>query len=214
MSIIQIPRLRSQITAITAHFGDSTTFVSALRSLLIYYSRNKHFPMLLESSAEELPQYDIAEVVMVELESAFIRLANNHPQEAIEIADILWREPVFEPKKLAVFLISHLGDRYGESYLQYAEKWINENLDERLLNEILDASEQIPFIVTSRKWLDLIYHWLNSSSRKMVRNGLKALGQLISRKDFQTCPTYLGFYFRLFRSQISLSKEIYLISPG
>ena len=209
MAVIQIPRLRSQINAVAAHFGDSGTFTSALKSLLINYSRNKHFPLLLEASSQELVHYDLAEVVIMELESAFIRLAKNYPQEAIEIADRLWREPVFEPKKLAIILISHLGNEYGETFVQHVDKWIDEDLDEKLLNEILDESEQIPYIVTSKKWLELIYHWLNSSSRKMVKNGLKALGQLISRKDFQDMPLIFGLLFPIFsQPDLAIQKNL------
>jgi len=209
MAIIQIPRLRSQINAVAAHYGDSGTFISALKSLLINYSRNKHFPLLIEDSEQELNHYDLAEVVMVELESAFIRLAKNHPQEAIEIADRLWREPVFEQKKLAIILVSHLGNEYGETFVQHVDKWIDEDLEDKLLNEILDASEQIPFIVTSKKWLDLIYHWLNSSSRKLIRNGLKALGQLISRKDFQDMPYVFGLLFPVFsQPDLAIQKNL------
>lgn len=209
MAIIQIPRLRSQINAIAAHFDNSGTFISALKSLLNIYSGNKHFPLLLENSPQGLHYYDLAEVVMAELESAFIGLSRNHPLEAIEIADLMWQEPVFEMKKLAVITVSHLGDNYGEYFVQRMDEWIAEDLDEKLLNEILAESQHLPFLVTSKKWLELINNWLNSSSRKMVKNGLKALGQLISRKDFQDMPFVFGLMFPIFsQSDFALQKNL------
>jgi len=209
MAIIQIPHLRSQINAIAAHFDDSGKFISALKSLLNIYSNNKHLPLLLVNSPQELHYYDLAEVVVAELESAFIGLSRNHPLEAIDIADRLWKEPVFELKNLAIILVSHLGDNYGEFFVQRMDEWINEDLDEKLLNEILIESEHMPFLVTSQKWLDLINNWLNSSSRKMVRNGLKALGQLISRKGFQDMPFVFGLMFPIYsQSDFALQKNL------
>ena len=209
MAIIQIPRLRSQINAIAAHFDDSGTFNSTLKSLLNIYSRNKHLPLLLETNPQGLYHYDLAEVVMIELETAFIKLSRNHPLEAIDIADRLWREPLFEPKKLAIILVSHLGDDYGEHFLKRVDEWIDEDLDDQLLNEILAASEQISFLVTNKKWLELINNWLNSSSSKMVKNGLRALGQIISRKDFQDMPFVFGLMFPIFiQPELSIQKNL------
>jgi hypothetical protein len=147
---------------------------------------------------------------MAELESAFIGLSRNYPLEAIEIADRLWHEPFFEPKKLAVILVSHLGDDYGEYFVQRMDEWIDEDIDEKLLNQILTESEHIPFLVTSKKWLELIDYWLNSSSRKMVRNGFKALGKIISRKDFQDLPFVFGLMFPIF-SQSDFASQNNLI---
>ena len=214
MAIIQIPRLRSQINALAIHYDDSKVFVSALGSFFNIYGRNKSIADLYKNEEQTtLLTYDITDVVFTELESSFKKIAKFHPRQAVETADLLWQEPIFESKKLAIILVSNLGNDYSDTYIQRIEQWIHDGLEEKIFNEILNTSDQIPFLIANDKWQGLINNWLNSDSRQMIRNGLKALGQLINKKEFQNLPYIFGVILPIFcQPELSIQKDLMTIT--
>jgi len=210
MTIIQIPRLRSQINAIAIHIDNTQAFLSALDAFFRIYSQNKYLPQWLENDSAGLLTYDLAEAVMTEMESTFKILSRSHPREAIDIAEQLWQDSFFESKKLAIILLANLGDEHSNHSIKHIDQWIRDDIDERLFNEILAASEDIPFLVESEKWLELIHKWLNSDSNKMIKNGLKALGQLMIKKEFQNMPSVFSLTLPIYmRPEIAIQKELF-----
>ena len=209
MAVIQIPRLRSQINAIIIHYADTDAFLSGLRSFFGIYSQRKSTAALYESDRKTMLYYGLPEVVENELEIAFKGVAKNHPNEAVEIADHLWREQFFESRKLAIILVSALDSPYSDLYLRRMDQWIQKDLDEHLFNEILQASNQIPYLTVNEKWISIINSWLHSDSKVLIQYGLQALCQLVKKKEFQNLPFVFSLMMPVFSQPIlAMQKEL------
>lgn len=208
MAVVNIPGLSSQIRAMNAHLSNTDIFLNSLRSILLTYSENKYMDMLKNDQGKS-PSYQIPEIVFAELDSSFKSISRSHPKEAIGIADLLWEEKYLEPKKFAITIISNLDNTYGDVFIDRIKQWVDDQLDAQLVGEILSSSRTKSYLTFNDSWLDLISKWLVAASKQLNKNGLIALGQLVSRKDFQNLPKVFGLITPIFsQPELTIQKDL------
>ena len=188
MPPVQLARLRPQVNALMAHYQDREYFRKTLLLLLEKYSEKKSATNTWLQDDHNIPAYRVPLIVMNELESALQILAKTHPQACIPLAETLWAQTHYEPRKLAIFLLAKLASPFQEQFVLHMRDWISADLDQNLIREIIEQSGRKPEIVTSSQWINLVRSWINSSENDLQRIGIRAVALLVEDRAFQNLP--------------------------
>jgi hypothetical protein len=208
MSLVQLSRLKSQLNALTTHFNDPVIFKKTLLSLFLLYEKKDSAPGNWQRKNSRLQTYNIPESVMSELESKISGLSRIMPEQALFNADILWGIPYYEPKKIAIVMVSNLNDSFQNEFLQRINSWLLVGVDDDLIKDILATVEEKPAILKNKLWLDLIRTWLNSNDIANIKLGLQALDITLSRR-YQNLPEIFSILTPLIsKPQLVIQKEI------
>jgi hypothetical protein len=208
MSLVQLSRLKSQLNALTTHFNDPVIFKKTLISLFLLYEKKDSTQANWRVSNSQLQIYNVPESVLTELESKLASLSRIFPSQALVNTDILWGIPFYEPKKIAIVMVSSLNDFYQTEFLQRINSWLLVGMDDVLIKDLLAAVEEKPAILQSKQWLDLIKTWLNCNDIANIKLGLQALDITLSR-GYQNLPEIFSMLTPLIcKPNLVIQKEI------
>jgi hypothetical protein len=209
MPPVQLSRLRPQVNALMSHYGDETRFIRTLQLILEKYSEKQNPTNAWLRVDPGIPTYFSSPVVMNELESALELLAKTRPQNCVPLAEAMWRLPQYEPKKLAVFLLSRLGGEYREEFIQHVRDWYAAGISEALVGEIIQQSSQRLEIVSSREWLNLLESWLLSEDKRTQKIGMRAMQNLLDNHGFHNLPVVFTMITPLYSDpRITVQKDL------
>jgi len=180
MPLVQLSRLRSQLNALEAHFGNPEVFLDSLISLFQVYENKTATTNIWPRKNAQSSTYNVPNSVMAELESRLEVLARLNPQAAQINADKLWAIPYYEPKKAAIALISNLTDLYNNEFLQRIQKWLSAGLEVSLIKALVAAVETRKDLLQDKQWLDFIKKWLDSRELQDIKLGLQLLNRTLT----------------------------------
>ena len=180
MPLVQISRLRSQLNALEAHFSNPEVFRDSLISLFLVYENKKSSINIWLRKSSQFSTYSVPESVLAELESRIEVLSRLMPEFALINADNLWEIPFYEPKKIAISLISNLTDAYDDEFLKRVRLWLTTDLEEILIKDLLSAVETKSDLLQNKKWLDFMKEWLTSSEVQDIKLGLRMMNRTLS----------------------------------
>jgi hypothetical protein len=208
MSLVQLSKLNSQLNALAAHFNDPVIFKKTLISLFLLYEKKVLSSVSWSRNSSQLQSYNVPESVMTELESRIAGLSRIYPEQTLVNADILWDIPYYESRKIAIVMITSIGDEFQNEFLKRIQLWLSASEDEILKKDLLTAVEEKPAIMQNKQWLDLIKTWLNSSDVTKIKLGLLALNKTLGR-DFQNLPEIFSLLTPLVsRPNLAIQKEL------
>ena len=138
-----------------------------------------------------MPAYNLSPIALNELENAFETLAKVHPEQAIRLADMLWEQDMYEPKKLAIMALAALLPPHHEVFIEHARRWIPQGLPDSLIGEIMERSSLKPEIVASPQWSALMRAWIWSQDKSLQKIGMRAAGNMARSKEFKNLPLVL-----------------------
>jgi len=188
MPPVQLARLRPQINALISHYQDHKLFLKTLLLIFENYSEKKSSRNVWLRAKLNMPAWQVPLIVINELEAALEILARAHPQESITLADAMWGQPYYEPKKLAIFLLAKLEPPHQEEFIHRTEAWISAGVEEALIAEVIEQSSLRLEIITSPAWINLVKGWLNAEDKNLQKTGLGAVSKLVENEDFQNLP--------------------------
>lgn len=186
MQSVKLSRLKSQLNALAVHFSEPELFQGAATSLFEMYE-NKRISTNQWSGRTQLSFYGIPESVMAELETKFAALSREFPQEAIANADFLWTAPYYEPKKIAIVILSKLDAAYVNEFIKRIQSWISPALEDILVTDLISSINDKTEISHSKEWLLMVKTLLDSHEPKSVELGLISLKATLSQ-PFQNLP--------------------------
>jgi len=209
MPPVQLSRLRPQVNALMSHYGDEACFIKTLRLIFEQYTEKQNPTNAWMRIDPGIPAYFTSPVVMNELESALEVLAKTRPQACIPLAEAMWQMTQYEPKKLAVFLLAHLGGDYREEFIRHVRDWYTAGISEALVGEIIQQSSLRLEILSSREWLNLLESWLLSEDKRTQKIGLRAVQNMMDNRAFQNLPVVFTLITPLYSDpRITLQKDL------
>ena len=188
MPPVQLVRLRPQVNTLMTHYQDEGLFEKTLLLIFEKYTEKRSATNAWLRPDPGMPSYNLSPLVMNELENAFEALSKLHPAEAIRLADHIWQQPYYEPKRLAIILLASLPPENREAFFQRIEQWIPAGLQDCLISELIEHISILPRALSSERWIDLVRTWLYSDDKNLVKVGMRAVSKVVENPRFQNLP--------------------------
>lgn len=185
MAPAQLSRLRPQITALASQFEDVDTFLLSLTALLKEYSSDIDNAASGITPYSLMPKLNIPAVVINQMEISFNHLGKAHPNQAINIAERLWKRDQFEYKKIALLLLISLPLESLNKYFNNLGIWIDKDTEKLIIDVILEAAKKNSTIGSQVQWKELVFRWIGASDTRLKKFGLEAIANFI-----QSNPDY------------------------
>ncbi len=207
MPPVELSLLRPQINALMSHYADEALFIRTLRLLLEKYSEKRSSVNVWLQSDPGMPAHNLPLIVINELQSGLEQLAASQPQAAIHLAERMWELEEYEPKRLSVFTLARLPETYQGEFIRHAGEWMQGQLGESLISEIILESSRVLAILRSREWLDLLRGWIESPEKSVQRVGVRAVLRLLENREFENLPLVFELVKPLYRQpRIALQR--------
>jgi hypothetical protein len=209
MPPVQLSRLRPQVNTLMAQYQDEDLFRKTLFLIFEKYAEKKSAVNVWLRPDPGMPAYNLSPIVLNELENAFETLAKVHPEQAIRLADMLWEQDMYEPRKLAITALSALLPPHHEVFIEYTRRWIPQGVPDSLVGEIMEHSSRKPEIVTSPQWSALVRAWIWSEDKSLQKIGMRAAGNMARSKGFHNLPLVFELIDPLYtQHRIALQKNL------
>ena len=198
----------------------SCLFLHKLEEILEYYTNyTLRASQVIQKS--NLATYNTPRPVLLQIENAIEKLADQKPHAAVNLIDALWKASFYETRLLSAFLLGTIPPALAMSLLTRLPERLYETQDQGIKNALLTSAfarlrRENPHIL-----MMMISEWLNAPGPKTQSWGLHALIPLIQQLGYDELPKI----FKILRPAIetvSTSTEmdiqvcinaLYLISP-
>ena len=209
MPPVQLARLRPQVNTLMNQYQDEGLFEKTLLLIFEKYTEKRSATNAWLRPDPGMPSYDLSPLVMNELENAFESMAKLHPQEAIRLADRIWQQTYYEPKRLAILTLAALRPPHSEAFFQRIEQWIPAGLEDCLISELIEQISRLPETVTSERWIGLVHTWLYAEDKNLAKIGMRAVSKLVENTGFQNLPLVFDLIEPLYaQPKIALQKNL------
>lgn len=146
--------------------------------------------------------------VIVELDAKLVLTARQNPESALLNSDLLWATDIYELKRAAITLLAGLSGTYQEQVIERISRWINPEIGQRLMKEILTGFEKNSGILLNSEWVNSLAKWLSSNEDELQRLGLKAISHTI-QMNYHNLPQVFNLLTPVIRNlHISIHKEM------
>lgn len=188
MPAIQIERLKSQIEAILNPAFLPEDFISSMRSFMEAHANLAYrvSPQVLRT--QQMASYQLAPVIINQLNLQMSLFAKKHPEIAIQFADLLWQESHIEMKALAGEILGGLPSPYHQHALERTIAWVSQNKDKTQRKLIFESSTRTFISDNFSDWQKIIKNWLSSGDMLQILSGLQALVILLEASNFDNHP--------------------------
>ena len=198
MPAIQIERLVQQISSILAPASPGPIFRENFKSLLEVHANLAYRAGMEIQRKSLIPKYHLAPIVIHQIQHHLILFTKNNPELALEYADHLWGENLFEMKYFSAVILGSMPNEKEEEVLKRFLNW-GPITTEKEIYEILFRYGSQSFIqASSNKWLNTIQAWIDSSQTTQVITAIYALQSLIHDPSFQNLPRVFKIITPLF----------------
>jgi hypothetical protein len=169
MPSVQLERLRPQINAIITQYENSETFTRSLISLLKSYSGDIDHSSSQISAYSLIPRLNVPQIVLNQLEISLKYLARTYPSQTKSIVEKLWEEQFFEPKIIALALLSNLHAQERDFYFEKINIWVDADIEGPIIDVILENAIKNKDIFESKRWLALVEEWLVTLIQSLIK---------------------------------------------
>lgn len=180
MPAIRPARLKVQVSELVSKYNQPAVFVRDLHVLLDFYTDHTQHAGQSGIPTSLLDSYNTPPPVMRQVWRELIRVIKPHPQEGIQLCDVLWAEPNYDLQLLAARLLGQLPVTPLGPVISRLQSWVHSNPDRRLLHGLLECGLQRFQQEAPDQLLELISNWLASNDIPNQRAGLRALLPMIN----------------------------------
>jgi hypothetical protein len=209
MPSVQLERLRPQINAIITQYENSEMFTRSLISLLKSYSGDIDHSSSQISAYSLIPRLNVPQIVLNQLEISLKYLARTYPSQTKSIVEKLWEEQFFEPKIIALALLSNLHAQERDFYFEKINIWVDADIEGPIIDVILENAIKNKDIFESKRWLALVEEWLYSKIIRIRKIGLTAISDLINTETYHNLPAIFHLVEpMLSKPHVSINKDL------
>ena len=209
MPSVQLERLRPQINAIITQYGNSDMFTRSLISLLKSYSGSIDRSPSQFAAYSLIPRLNVPQVVLNQLDISLKHLASTYPSQTKIIIEKLWEQQYFEPKKIALILLSNLHAQEKDFYFEKIYIWVDADIEGPIIDVILENAIENKDIFSSKQWLALVEEWLYSKIIRLQKIGLMAITDLIDVDTYHNLPAIFHLIEpMLSKPHVSINKDL------
>jgi hypothetical protein len=186
---VELAKFHQQLDHLAEQMAQPEHFVHEFRGILEFYSDRTYRAGEKIKITLRLPSYHLPRIVMQNLQQFLERkIPASDPENAVRVADLLWKEPEVESKSLAAQALGAVRSPYPTIIIRVIDDWIREPIEAGLLKELMDKGTR-----TLRKdfevaWLEKITTLLISTSHRQIITGLLAILPLIQDETFDNLP--------------------------
>lgn len=188
MPAIQIERLKIQIHSILNPKLEPEDFIISMRSFMEAHANLAYHISPGSLQNQQVERYELAKVITNQLHLSISQFTKKYPQQALQFADALWKEPYFEMKELAGVILGAMPASKAPLVLQRIISWSEENKDKAIRKIIFDNSTRTIRQVKLSEWETSIKSWLNSGERTEIITAIQAMQILIQDPQFENFP--------------------------
>jgi hypothetical protein len=187
MPAIDLARLKKQAIHLADLFDQPGEFVRELHATLDFYVNRTLRASQAVAPVSVLNTYRTSPVVLRHIETELGPLADKHPRETLELADLLWDEAWLETRLLAAFLLSRLPPQ-EETLLARLTAWTQQVRDPNVRAALLTISLTRLRRETPERFLSLVGEWFHPARTRYWSNGIQALIPLLRDPEFHNLP--------------------------
>ncbi len=187
MPAVDLTALNNRLQSLSLYRNNPETYIDKLEDLLGMYSSKKI--QLGENIPLQtlLPRLNVSNLVLEKVIETFPALANELPENALSVLDILWGKEELEFKILAINLLLNLPAEKADAVNQRLPLWIT-STDEGILHSVILA--QFPFSnqATVKNLRIFIERLIHSDETDLRSLAFRILAKVIEQKKFSDLP--------------------------
>ncbi|MCX8023939.1 MAG: DNA alkylation repair protein [Thermanaerothrix sp.] len=190
MPAVPLHTLHQRLQELSSIFEDVPQFKRGLKRLLDQYTDQSYRPGETIPLALASERLSVPPVVIHEVEAALHTLALQHPEAALQLANLLWTEGNSLDGYLAAVLIRAvpITDETRLSIQDHLTRWVQgTEKSPHLISTLVLATEGMKKAAWD-SWQDLIRGWLFSPSPVAQRVALRAISSLVQDPNFEVLP--------------------------
>ncbi len=161
-----------------------------LREMLDFYVNYTLRTKENVAPGSNLKTYRTPHVVLRQIENELRTVAEENPDYALNLADLLWDEGALETRLLAAFLLGRIPPQ-EERLLARLTAWTQQIRDPEVRAALLSTSLYRMRKETPDKFLTLIQEYLHPARTRTWSNGIQALLPMIADTSFENFPPIL-----------------------
>jgi hypothetical protein len=188
MPAIQIARLRAQMVQLMDLYHQPAQFLRSLHDLLDFYTDHTYRPGQAGKVQPLLPHYRVPSPILRQLEIELAASFQQDVQAGLDLADALAIDPYYEPRILAIYLLSLAPVVPPEPVLQRIHAWARPEEDRQVLRALITRGAGRLMREQPDCWSGLVQGWLTSDKPAVHSMGLHALLAIIEDESFQNLP--------------------------
>ena len=189
MPAIDISRLQGQIDYLISLMGEPQAFSRELHSVLGFYHRYSH-----RLSKDAIPKsfmrmYDLPNHVVKQIEIGLRKPAQAHPEQALDLVEVLWQDDHFEARELATYLLGQVPVSFSDRVIAKILEWLEQPLDRAIVNAIFTKSNFTIKSTDPNAWFAVIIRLIENPQPKVQNYGLFAIWQELDNIPMSKLPT-------------------------
>lgn len=198
MPAIHINRLIQQIQTIFEPESPGPVFRENFRSLLEVHANLAYRPGVEIQRKSFVPKLHLAPIVMHHLQQQFSSLAKTKPELALEYADQLWLEDLYEARFFSAVILGSLPTTYNREIFERFVTWGSKTSDKEIHQVLFKFGTQNIKQSGATIWLDTIQNWVDSGDVPQAITAIYALRTLINEPAFINLPKVFRIITPLF----------------
>jgi hypothetical protein len=188
MPAAELSRLRNQINGLINRFADPASFRLALRDLMEMYANHAYRAGKAVQAQPLLPSYRVPPLITHQLELELSKTCLEQPAQALEVVEVLWRDPFLEPRLLAAALLGAIPASQGEAVVQKLRAWAVPAENFRMLDALFRHATTTLRREAPQLLFGLYDEWINSPQVATRSLGVRALIPIIEDEGFENLP--------------------------
>src|SRR5574341_625081 len=191
MPAINLPRLKLLAAELASLFDQPEAFLRALKGLLDLYADRVHRFGQAGEPPPLIQAYHVPPPMLRQLAQELNPYAAEDAPRTLALCDILWAEPMLEPRLLAAMLLGQAPLTEAGSILERVQRWAQPIAEDRLIDALIQHGLSRVRHEQPERLLQQSSEWLTSDDTGLQRLGLRALLLLASDMNFDNLPAIL-----------------------
>lgn len=190
MPAIDLARLRKQANRLADFFFLPEEFMKHLREILDFYVNYTLRVKENIAPGSNLKTYRTPPAVLAQIQNEIKTKAEENPEFALTLADMLWDEATMETSLLAAYLLGRIPPQ-EERLLPRLTAWTQQVRDPDVRAALLSTSLERMRKETPAKFIELVREYLHPERPRAWSNGIQALLPMIADTSFANLPPIL-----------------------
>jgi hypothetical protein len=212
MPAIQLSRLKIQVDELLDYFVEPYDFIRQLHVLFGFYADRTRRPGQSGKPKSLVKSYQISQQVMRRISSDIENYVIEDPENAIILAESLWRDGWFESRLVAISILGLLPIRHIDTVVMYMKEWGKDCRDDALLESLLKDGARKIISEVPDKFLPIVEEWLTDEETTIQKLGLRGLSSLVNNPKFDNLPIVYRFLSPMIKQTTSsLESDLLLV---
>jgi hypothetical protein len=188
---INLSRLKKESVNLAGLFDQPEAFVHALLELLDAYADRVHRFGQAGEPPPKTRAYHVPSPLLRQLALELNPCAAQDLAHTLTLCELLWAEPMLEPRLLAAMLLGQAPLTPVEQVMERTQRWAQSLTEDRLLKVVVQQGLYRVSREQPNRLLQQSSDWLGSEDIGLQRLGLKSYQLLVSNPNFDNLPAIL-----------------------